>query len=218
MSGCPLCNGSQQTQPAQTQQGREVRLKQFDVVEYDGKGNREYLVKVVLLGDSAVGKTSIMRRFVDNSYNDDFKPTIGVDFATKQIEVDDAKVKLQIWDTAGQERYRSIAGTYYRGAAAALIIFDSTNKHSFESITRWVTEIQNASTDGREVILYIVANKTDLSDIRQVSRDDVRQFISSNNVRAEEAEVSAKENRGIAEVFEAIARKIAERGRQPAQR
>jgi GTPase SAR1 family protein len=96
-----------------------------------------------------------------------------------------------------------------------LIIFDATNKHSFDSITRWVTEIQNASTDGREVILYIVANKTDLNDIRQVSRDDVRQFISSNNVRAEEAEVSAKENRGIAEVFDAIARKIAERGRQP---
>lgn len=103
---------------------------------------------------------------------------------------------------------------YYRGAAAALIIFDATNKASFESITRWVTEIQNASTEGRDVILYIVANKTDLEDQRQVSQEDVQLFISNHGVQAHACEVSAKENRGIATVFEAIARKIADGGRR----
>ena len=130
----------------------------------------DMIFKVVLIGDSGVGKSNLLSRYLKNEFSYDTKTTIGVEFGAKKVEIDDFKIKVQIWDTAGQERYKSITNAYYKGAKGALLLYDITKKETFVSIDKWVPELkQNGDKD---VVIVLVGNKTDLEDKREISIEE----------------------------------------------
>jgi small GTP-binding protein len=130
----------------------------------------DFLLKIVLIGDSGVGKTNLLARFTRDQFNPDSKSTIGVEFATKTLEVEGKTVKAQIWDTAGQERYRAITSAYYRGAIGALLLYDVSSSLSFQSLTRWLQELRE-NADGN-IVVMLVGNKCDLQELRAVSTEE----------------------------------------------
>ena len=126
----------------------------------------DFLFKLVLIGDSGVGKTNLLSRFSNNEFTLESRPTIGVEFATKTITVADKKIKTQIWDTAGQERFRAITHAYYKGATGALVVYDVTKSATFESVDKWLKELrENAEED---IVIILIGNKSDLKDQRTV--------------------------------------------------
>ncbi|KAL4585664.1 hypothetical protein LXL04_010287 [Taraxacum kok-saghyz] len=139
----------------------------------------DYLFKVVLIGDSGVGKTNLLSRFSKNEFSLESKSTIGVEFATRSINVDDKVIKAQIWDTAGQERYRAITSAYYRGAVGALIVYDITRHVTFENVERWLKELRD-HTD-QNIVIMLVGNKSDLRHLRAVQMDDAKAFAEREN-------------------------------------
>ncbi|XP_036295658.1 ras-related protein Rab-8B isoform X2 [Pipistrellus kuhlii] len=129
----------------------------------------DYLFKLLLIGDSGVGKTCLLFRFSEDAFNTTFISTIGIDFKIRTIELDGKKIKLQIWDTAGQERFRTITTAYYRGAMGIMLVYDITNEKSFDNIKNWIRNIEeHASLDVERMIL---GNKCDMNDKRQVSKE-----------------------------------------------
>jgi small GTP-binding protein len=125
------------------------------------------MAKVIIIGDSGVGKTNLITRFCENSFKDSYVATIGVDFKIKTLSVGDRRYKLQIWDTAGQERFKNITQTYYKGAAGIILAYSITDRNSFENVERWINQIDtNAPSDVSKIL---IATKSDLSDSRQVS-------------------------------------------------
>ena len=161
----------------------------------------KYIIKIVTLGDSMVGKTSIVYRYFENKFNESILSTIGIDFKTKYIKVRDASVKVLIWDTAGQEKFRNIAKQYYQGANGVLLVFDVSDRKSFERIEYWLNEIkENNKIDSMYAV--IVANKIDLLGERVISRDEAEKYAEKNNISY--FEVSAKTGEGVAEMFNNI--------------
>eukprot|EP00915_Cephaloidophora_sp_WS-2016_P004944 GHVH01006589.1.p1 GENE.GHVH01006589.1~~GHVH01006589.1.p1 ORF type:complete len:210 (+),score=23.19 GHVH01006589.1:154-783(+) len=132
------------------------------------------IYKVVLIGDTAVGKSNLLCRFTRNHFNMDSKSTIGVEFATKTLRHEDGAIKAQIWDTAGQERYRSITRAYYRGSVGAIVVFDLTRKSTLLSCSDWINELRYATVPDIPVIL--VGNKTDLVEEREVTFEEAEEF------------------------------------------
>uniref|UniRef100_A0A8C2KR88 small monomeric GTPase n=1 Tax=Cyprinus carpio TaxID=7962 RepID=A0A8C2KR88_CYPCA len=132
--------------------------------------NFDYMFKLLIIGNSSVGKTSFLFRYADDSFTSAFVSTVGIDFKVKTVYRNEKRVKLQIWDTAGQERYRTITTAYYRGAMGFLLMYDITNQESFYAVQDWATQIKTYSWDNAQVIL--VGNKCDLEDDRLVSRED----------------------------------------------
>lgn len=130
----------------------------------------DLLFKMIIIGDSGVGKTNILSRYTKNQFNTDFKPTIGVEFGAKKVEMYGIKVKNQIWDTAGQERYKSITNTYYKGAKGALVVYDISQKETFRNVKKWINELK--MNGDQDVIIVLVGNKCDLEDCRQVSKEE----------------------------------------------
>jgi small GTP-binding protein len=114
--------------------------------EESAVGSEEYLFKIVLIGDSAVGKSNLLSRFARNEFDTNTKATIGVEFQTQLVEIDGKQVKAQIWDTAGQERFRAVTSAYYRGAVGALLVYDITRRTTFDSVTRWLDELTSKLT------------------------------------------------------------------------
>jgi len=159
--------------------------------------------KIVLLGDTGVGKTSIVLRYVEQRFSNTSTPTIGASFLTKTIWVNENRIKLQLWDTAGQERFRSLAPMYYRGAAAALLVYDVTDEESFEQVKDWVKELRHNSTD--DVIIAIVGNQVD-KPYRKISAEAASEY--GQSIGAKTFETSAKKNTGIDEMFVEVARII----------
>ena len=169
--------------------------------------NFNYLFKVLLIGDSNVGKTSILTRFADNEYNDNYLSTIGVDFKIKTIDYNNNKVKLQLWDTAGQERFRTITNAYYRGAHAIIIIYDISNLESYQNIDYWIQEIKRFNKD--DIYILLVGNKSDLrnnQDIELISFQTINQLIQ--NINIDYIETSAKLNVNIDYIFDNIINKL----------
>lgn len=164
----------------------------------------DYLFKVVLIGDSGVGKSNLLSRFTRNEFNLESKSTIGVEFATKAIQVDTKVVKAQIWDTAGQERYRAITSAYYRGAVGALLVYDISKKITFENVERWLKEL----TDHAEpnIVIMLVGNKSDLRHKRAVPTEDAMAFAERNNLAF--IETSALDATGVDEAFRQILTEI----------
>ncbi|CAJ0572330.1 unnamed protein product, partial [Mesorhabditis spiculigera] len=160
----------------------------------------EYRFKVVLLGEGAVGKSSLMLRYVENKFSPTHSSTIQASFLSKRIDLGDRHVDLDIWDTAGQEKYHALGPIYYRGSNGALLIYDITDQRSFERVKVWVRELQRALGD--TAVLLVVGNKLDLDKERTVPRAEAEQYAKS--VNAEYLETSAKENIGIADLFERI--------------
>eukprot|EP01115_Flamella_aegyptia_P008441 TRINITY_DN35194_c0_g1_i1.p1 TRINITY_DN35194_c0_g1~~TRINITY_DN35194_c0_g1_i1.p1 ORF type:complete len:215 (-),score=53.48 TRINITY_DN35194_c0_g1_i1:96-740(-) len=140
----------------------------------------DFLYKIVLIGDSGVGKSNLLSRFTKNEFNLGSKATIGVEFATRSIKADGKTIKAQIWDTAGQERYRAITSAYYRGAVGALLVYDISKESSFNNIEQWLTELrENASSS---IVIMLVGNKCDLKDLREVPTDDAKEFAEKNSL------------------------------------
>ena len=129
----------------------------------------EIMVKVVLVGDSGVGKTNIMSKYLKNQFREDSKATVGVEFGSKQITVENHQIKAQIWDTAGQERYKAITSAYYKGAKGAFVVYNITRKNTFETVNKWVSDISAAAD--KKITLILIGNKNDLEDQRQVTKE-----------------------------------------------
>ena len=166
--------------------------------------NYYYLFKIILIGDSGVGKSSIMKRYTDNTYNDTFLSTIGVDFIIKNIRFDDDDkiAKLQIWDTAGQERFKTFTSSYYRGIHGAIICYDVTERNSFNNIKKWINELNfNTSINKSQIVL--VGNKNDIDDKRRVFKNEGLEL--ANRYQIKFIEVSAKDNYKIEDIFTKLA-------------
>ena len=134
--------------------------------------NKEYdlLFKLILIGDSYVGKSNILLKYLKNQFNENSKTTIGVEFGTKNIIINNKRIKIQIWDTAGQERYRSITSAYYKGAKGALIVYDITRKNTFDNIDKWITDLK--LNGDKDICIIILGNKSDLIDKREINKND----------------------------------------------
>ncbi|XP_071140472.1 ras-related protein Rab-31-like [Mytilus edulis] len=160
--------------------------------------------KVVVLGSQGVGKTSVVIRYVGGMFSKAVSPTIGASFFTYKMTLDNYRIKLQVWDTAGQERFRSMAPMYYRKANAAMLIYDMTSADSFYDIKDWVSELKkNIDTP---IVMCLVGNKNDLSDIREVSTEDAMEYASS--IGALYCETSALKNTGIDDAFLQVAQQL----------
>jgi len=142
--------------------------------------NYDYLFKVVLIGDSGVGKSNLLSRFTRNEFNLESKSTIGVEFATRSIGVDGKTVKAQIWDTAGQERYRAITSAYYRGAVGALLVYDIAKHTTYVNVTRWLKELRDHADSN--IVIMLVGNKSDLKHLRAVTTEEAKAFSTENGL------------------------------------
>lgn len=140
----------------------------------------DFLFKVVLIGDSGVGKSNLLSRFTRNEFNLDSKSTIGVEFATRSIQVDSKTIKAQIWDTAGQERYRAITSAYYRGAVGALLVYDISKHQTYENVIRWLKELRDHAD--ANIVIMLVGNKSDLRHLRAVPTEEAKAFASENHL------------------------------------
>ena len=129
----------------------------------------DMIFKVVLIGDSGVGKSNIMSRYLKDEFSIETKTTVGVEFGAKKLELNGLSVKAQIWDTAGQERYKSITNAYYKGAKGSLLVFDITRKESFDNVDRWIAELKNNGDS--DVTIVLIGNKCDLEHERQVTKE-----------------------------------------------
>ena len=161
----------------------------------------DYLFKVVMIGDSGVGKSNLLMRYTKNEFNIESKTTIGVEFATKSIKTPDRKViKAQIWDTAGQERYRAITNAYYRGAVGALLVYDVTSQQSFHNVEKWLKELKQFADSN--IVILLVGNKTDLKDQREVKREDAATYADQHRLAF--IETSALDATNVDVAFERI--------------
>ncbi|XP_016303958.1 ras-related protein Rab-8B-like [Sinocyclocheilus anshuiensis] len=164
----------------------------------------DYLFKLLLIGDSGVGKTCLLFRFSDDAFNTTFISTIGIDFKIRTVELNGKKIKLQIWDTAGQERFRTITTAYYRGAMGIMLVYDITSEKSFENIKNWIRNIEeHASSDVEKMIL---GNKCDMNDRRQVSKERGEKLAIDYGIKF--LETSAKTSVNVEEAFFTLARDI----------
>ncbi|KAJ3436245.1 ras-related protein raba1f-like [Anaeramoeba flamelloides] len=164
----------------------------------------DYLIKIVLIGDSGVGKTNLLTRFTRNEFNIESKSTIGVEFATKSMKMKDKHLKIQIWDTAGQERYRAITSAYYRGATGALLVYDITKYDTFKNLEAWFSELQENTED--DPLIMLVGNKFDLQNKRTVEIDEGKTFSKENNLLF--IETSALDSTNVEMAFHNVIEKI----------
>ncbi|KYO19355.1 PREDICTED: ras-related protein Rab-3B isoform X3 [Gavialis gangeticus] len=169
--------------------------------------NFDYMFKLLIIGNSSVGKTSFLFRYADDTFTPAFVSTVGIDFKVKTVCRNDKRVKLQIWDTAGQERYRTITTAYYRGAMGFILMYDITNEDSFNAVQDWATQIKTYSWDNAQVIL--VGNKCDMEDERIVPLEKGKHL--ANQLGFDYFEASAKENINVRQVFERLVDVICEK-------
>eukprot|EP01118_Nematostelium_gracile_P009173 TRINITY_DN306_c0_g5_i1.p1 TRINITY_DN306_c0_g5~~TRINITY_DN306_c0_g5_i1.p1 ORF type:complete len:238 (-),score=58.41 TRINITY_DN306_c0_g5_i1:55-669(-) len=167
----------------------------------------DYLFKLLLIGDSGVGKSCLLLRFADNTYTDSYISTIGVDFKIRTLDIDGKTVKLQIWDTAGQERFRTITSSYYRGAHGIIVVYDVTDKVSFNNVKQWLGEIDRYAC--QSVNKLLVGNKADLTEKKVVEYNESKEFADSLGISF--LETSAKSAQNVEEAFLTMTRQIKER-------
>ena len=161
----------------------------------------KYIIKILTLGDTLVGKSSIVLRFSDNRFDDNHLATIGIDYKTKYIKVKDASVKVLLWDTAGQEKFRNIARQYYKGANGVLLIYDVCDRKTYERIGFWMDELKQ-NNEIEQLYIILVGNKIDLEEKRVVTREEAEKYAEDNNINY--LEVSAKTGEGILDLFNEV--------------
>jgi Ras-related protein Rab-4B len=163
----------------------------------------DYLFKFIVIGDTAVGKSCLLHRFIDNKFKKESTHTIGVEFGSKIIEVGGRNVKLQIWDTAGQERFRSVTRSYYRGAAGAILVYDITSRETYNHVTSWLSDARSLAN--KDIAIILVGNKADLPN-REVTFLEASRFAQENDLMF--LETSALSGEGVEGVFFQCARSI----------
>ena len=174
-------------------------------MEEEDSGYYDLKFKIIVIGESRVGKTSLIKRYTKDQFGGVYLTTVGIDFQDKTIEIEDKKVKLQVWDTAGQERFRNVAKNYFQSTQGFLLVFDITDKESFQKLNDfWIDQLKmNAPEKAKSVL---VGNKSDLAGQRQVSIEDAEEFAKDNNLKY--YEVSAKEGTKVVELFFYLANEI----------
>ncbi|KAF3839532.1 RAB11a, member RAS oncogene family, like [Gymnodraco acuticeps] len=160
----------------------------------------DYLFKVVLIGDSGVGKSNLLSRFTRNEFSLESKSTIGVEFATRSIQVEGKTIKAQIWDTAGQERYRAITSAYYRGAVGALLVYDIAKHLTYENAERWLKELQDHADSN--IVIMLVGNKSDLRHLRAVPTEEAKALAEKHGLSF--LETSALDSSNVELAFQTI--------------
>jgi small GTP-binding protein len=165
------------------------------------------IFKMILIGDSGVGKTNILNRYINNTFSETTKSTVGVELGTKVEEYNNTKIKVQIWDTAGQERYKSITKTYYKGAKGAFIVYDITKKDSFKNIDKWIQDLREFGED--DAAILIVGNKSDLEESREVTTDEVKK--KAEVYKMAYCETSALKSKNINYAFQTLIKLVAEK-------
>ena len=166
--------------------------------------NYEMMFKVVLVGDSFVGKTNIMSKYLKNEFHEDSKATVGVEFGSKQFTIEGHTIKAQIWDTAGQERYKAITSAYYKGAKGAFIVYDITRKNTFESVEKWVSDV--TAVADKKITIVLIGNKSDLEDQRQVTKEQAEE--KSNKLEIAFLETSALSGENLEKAFEMMINEV----------
>ncbi|XP_021291069.1 ras-related protein RABA5e-like [Herrania umbratica] len=170
----------------------------------DDEAVEEYLFKIVIIGDSAVGKSNLLSRYARNEFNAHSKATIGVEFQTQSVEIDGKEVKAQIWDTAGQERFRAVTSAYYRGAFGALLVYDISRRATFDNVARWLDELNSHSDT--TVARMLVGNKCDLENIREVTLEEGKSLAEAEGLFF--IETSALDSTNVRTAFEIVIREI----------
>ncbi|XP_074482353.1 ras-related protein Rab-19-like [Sebastes fasciatus] len=165
----------------------------------------DFLFKIILIGDSNVGKTCVVQNFKSGIFSERQQNTIGVDFTVRTVDIDGKKVKMQVWDTAGQERFRTITQSYYRSAHGAIIAYDITRRPTFDSVNHWIKEV--GIYGASNVVLVLIGNKCDLEKERQVLFEEACDLAQNNDVLAA-LETSAKESQNVEEAFHMMAREL----------
>ena len=167
--------------------------------------NQEINLKILILGDSSVGKTTLLLKYVDGYYSTVYVATIGVEYKTKKVNINGIDLNLQIWDTAGQERFRGVTNNFIKGADGIVYAYDITKKSSFDSLKNWIMQAEESSRGFKKII---VGNKADLEDDREVSKESLKHFCENKNIQG--IETSAKIGKNVNECFELIAKLIIE--------
>ncbi|XP_043819992.1 ras-related protein Rab-13 [Dromiciops gliroides] len=164
----------------------------------------DHLFKLLLIGDSGVGKTCLIIRFAEDNFNSTYISTIGIDFKIRTVDIEGKKIKLQVWDTAGQERFKTITTAYYRGAMGIILVYDITDEKSFENIQNWMKSIKENASAGVERLL--LGNKCDMEVKRKVQREQAEKLAREHGIRF--FETSAKSSLNVDEAFSSLARDI----------
>ena len=169
----------------------------------------DHLLKLLLIGDAGVGKSSILLRFTDDTFNEHLQSTIGVDFKVKMMKKKSKTVKITIWDTAGQERFRTLTSSYYRGAHGIMLVYDVTRKHTLSQLQQWLDEVeQYCGSNSKEVVKLLVGNQKDMDADREISWQEGAAWARGRGMLF--SETSAKTNDGITQVFDEVVQKILE--------
>ena len=169
----------------------------------DENDNNEINLKILILGDSSVGKTSLLLQYADGYFPTIYVATIGIEYKIKKININGADINLQIWDTAGEERFRSITQNYMKGADGILYVFDITQKSSFDNLKTWIRQSEEITEGFKKII---VGNKSDLENERRIQKETVQKFCDERNIKG--IEVSAKMGTKVSEAFETLAKLI----------
>jgi len=186
---------------------KRVTVKDFNEDAYKRGTYSHILFKILVLGDASVGKSSILSRYTSNEFNDTPISTIGIDFQIISQDIDGEPMKVQIWDTAGEERYRTITSSYYRGAHGILLVYDITNPHSYESLPKWLEEVERYAYEN--IVIVLVGNKVDRESERKIPKEDIQAFADTYKIK--HIETSAKQDIKVQEAFITIIRDIKEK-------
>ena len=173
--------------------------------------NYNFLLKYIIVGNAAVGKSNLLMKFTQNKFTEDYQATIGLEFGSKNIEIKKKIYRIQIWDTAGQETFRSITISYFKNSTCAMVIYDITNRKSFEDVNIWIEEVQNQSP--KTVLIILVGNKVDLKDKREVTYDEGKALALKNGIFF--METSAKTGENVYEVFKHSAQEVGKNIEKP---
>ena len=169
--------------------------------------NYDFLLKYIIIGDAAVGKSNLLLRFAQNDFKSEYQLTIGVEFGAKNLNIDSKIFRIQIWDTAGQENFRSITRAYYKNSVCALVVYDISSRDSFNNVSSWIEDCKNQSP--KTILMVLVGNKCDLEDKRQVSYEEGKELADKNEFLFFES--SAKDGTNVDEIFTNSAKEIAKK-------
>ncbi len=165
------------------------------------------ILNVIVIGDASVGKTNLVSRYVKNEYSEQTKPTIGADFCTKIVNIKGKNVNIKFWDTAGQEKYRAIGKKFYKDANGVVLVYDVSCKPSYDNLNSWVVDLKEKA--GKDLVVILIGNKTDLLDDKEVSTEDGKRFAQVYDYYF--LETSAKENLNVTDAFDLLAEKASEK-------